>query len=223
MNKSVRRPGVREGYDLWAPTYDRTPNPLVFLDRIHTLSALDPAPGERILDAGCGTGYHLSKMHQCGAHATGVDFSYGMLAHARSNYEHAELIQADLHHDLPFRDASFDAALSALVSEHITDLSAFCCELYRVLRPRGRFVWSVFHPALAHAGVEANFTTPDAEIRLGAEQHTREEYEGAIESNGFSLLTKKIYEGTPAMSNLIARAEKYEGQPLLIIYTARRA
>ena len=54
--KEVRRVGVREGYDLWAEDYDETANPVVAMDARHTLGALDPRPGERILDAGCGTG-----------------------------------------------------------------------------------------------------------------------------------------------------------------------
>src|SRR5205814_8998456 len=51
MRGRVRRPGARAGYDAWAETYDETPNPLVALDRRHTLGLLRPAPGERILEA----------------------------------------------------------------------------------------------------------------------------------------------------------------------------
>lgn len=37
MKQRVERPGVCTGYDLWSETYDRTPNPLVALDRRHTM------------------------------------------------------------------------------------------------------------------------------------------------------------------------------------------
>ena len=65
MSRRIERPGVRAGYDRWSASYDATPNPVVALDRRHTLRALDPRPGERVLDAGCGTGAHLAAV--CGA------------------------------------------------------------------------------------------------------------------------------------------------------------
>ncbi len=39
---------------------DRTENPLIALDRRYTLKLLGPRPGERVLDAACGTGAHQS-------------------------------------------------------------------------------------------------------------------------------------------------------------------
>ena len=66
MNKSVTRPSVHEGYDLWSETYDETPNPLVALDRRGTMDCLSPRTGEVILDAACGTGQHLKTMVAAG-------------------------------------------------------------------------------------------------------------------------------------------------------------
>ena len=51
MAKKIERPSVRAGYDQWSETYDHTPNPLVALDRRHTMQLLRPRTGERILDA----------------------------------------------------------------------------------------------------------------------------------------------------------------------------
>ncbi|MCP5119378.1 MAG: class I SAM-dependent methyltransferase, partial [bacterium] len=59
MARRIERPGVRAGYDRWAESYDQTANPLVPLERRHTPRRLGPRPGERILDAGCGTGANL--------------------------------------------------------------------------------------------------------------------------------------------------------------------
>ena len=75
MSKRVERPGVREGYDRWSDSYDETPNPLVSLDRRHTVRALDPRPGERVLDAGCGTGAHLGRLCAARSLPVGLDFS----------------------------------------------------------------------------------------------------------------------------------------------------
>ena len=74
MSKQVRRPGVCKGYDLWAETYDMTPNPLVALDRRVTLKTLNPGVGERVLDAGCGTGAHLAAIGRTRSRPVGLDF-----------------------------------------------------------------------------------------------------------------------------------------------------
>ena len=84
MSKRVQRPDVRDGYDRWAESYDQTPNPLVVLDRRHTVSLLRPRRSERILDAGCGTGAHLGLMLRSGSFPVGLDLSRGMLKVTRA-------------------------------------------------------------------------------------------------------------------------------------------
>lgn len=54
--KKVRRVSAREGYDLWAETYDETPNPVVAMDARYTLDMLAPRPGEHIFDAAAAPG-----------------------------------------------------------------------------------------------------------------------------------------------------------------------
>src|ERR1700746_369557 len=96
MGKRVKRPGVRQGYDLWAETDDATPNPLVTLDRRVTLKTLNPRSGEWVLDAGCGTGAHLAAIHGARSRPVGLDFSRAMLRVARETAPRAGLVQADL-------------------------------------------------------------------------------------------------------------------------------
>ena len=223
MTRAVRRPGVREGYDLWASSYDTTRNPLVALDRRLTLAALAPRAGERILDAGCGTGYYLSKIGAAGARCVGSDLSRGMMLRARAIHPDAVLVESDLDAPFPFRSESFDAVLSALVSEHITGIGGFCREVARVLRPGGRFVWSVFHPDLASRGTEANFVDEEGcEVRLGAERHTIEDYRQAIDASGLVVDTEEVVAGDEALARAMDRAKKYVGQPMLIVYAAVR-
>lgn len=144
--KRVSRPSVRAGYDLWAASYDHTANPLVALDRRHTVGHLQPRRGERILDAGCGTGGHLCGILGAGARPVGVDFSEGMLRVAQRALPGVSLVQADLNRDLPIQRASFDAVLCALVSEHLQNLRTVFAEAFAVLRTGGRLVFSAFHP-----------------------------------------------------------------------------
>jgi SAM-dependent methyltransferase len=223
MTKRIKRPGVRSGYDLWAETYDATPNPLVALDRRVTLGALRPSRGERVLDAGCGTGVHLASIAGAHSRPVGLDFSRGMLRVAQRNAPRAALVQADLNRHFPVRPRSFDAVLSALVSEHLADLRRFFAEAFAVLRRGGRFVFSAFHPELARAGIEANFDRQGTECRLGAEPYTVSDYLNHMSDAGFRNLEWSEYRGDAQLALEVPRAQKYLDRPLLLLVRARRA
>ena len=222
MGKRVERPGTREGYDRWSATYDATPNPLVALDRRVTLAALDARPDERVLDAGCGTGAHLAALGAMRCRTLGVDFSWGMLSVARRRAPRAHLVQADLDRALPVRRAAFDAVLSALVSEHLTDLRGFFREAFAVLRRGGRLVFSAFHPELAHAGVEANFERDGTEFRLGAERHSVSDYLDRIADAGFRRIEWQELAGDDELAQQVPAAARYRGHPLLLRVRAER-
>ena len=222
MATKVERPGVRAGYDRWSETYDQTPNPLVALDRRHTVELLRPAPGERILDAGCGTGAHLRALLRAGSEPVGVDFSRGMLGVARRMLGDVGLAQADLDDGLPVRPESFDAVLCALVGEHLATPSRFFREAHGALLPGGRFVFSVFHPVVAAAGSEANFQRSDVEYRLGAHRHSVDDYLTAIEDAGFRRVRAHELAADEALAAAVPAARKYVGQPLLLAVQALR-
>ncbi len=221
--KKVSRPQVREGYDLWAATYDSSINPLVSLDRRHTMELLAPQPGQRILDAACGTGHYLSAIEGAGGLSVGLDVSGGMLNVARREVPNASLVQADLDKGFPFRSGAFDVVLSALVSEHLTNLQVFFEEVARVLAPEGRLVFSAFHPDLAAAGIEANFELDDVEYRLGAEEHTVDDFLNALSLNGFRIKSLREFVGDEELVRQIGWAKKYLGRPLLVLIEAGRS
>lgn len=215
--RRVERPGVRAGYDRWAQTYDATPNPVVALDRQHTLSTLRPRRGETILDAGCGTGAQLRRMREAGARPVGLDFSLEMLRVAQRRRA-GHLAQADLNDEFPVRPRSFDALVSSLVSEHLTNLEGFFAEVFAALRPGGRFVFSAFHPEPALGGIEANFEQDGTEYRLGAEPYTTEDYLDRIANAGLDIRDVSHHGAGPD----IVDAAKYEDVPLLLLVEAVR-
>jgi malonyl-CoA O-methyltransferase len=220
---TIARPGVRAGYDLWAETYAATPNAVVALDERVTPALISAQAGERILDAGCGAGRAFPTLLAAGARVTGVDFSRGMLRVARSRYPAVPLAQADLQGRLPFRDGVFDAVLCALVGEHLDQLPSVAAELRRVLRPGGRALFSVYHPAMAAAGKEANFTRDGVEYRLGAVRHTLADYTSAFTNAGFRDLQTHEYVGDAALIEQLPIARKFLDFPLLLVLEGRVA
>ena len=222
MAKRVERPGVRKGYDLWSHTYDNTPNPLVALDRRYTIGVLKPAPGERILDAGCGTGANLKLIQRQGSRPVGIDFSLGMLNVAKRTCPKVPLAQADLDRGLPVKHEVFDAILCALVGEHLTNLPATFGDTFKALVPGGRFVFSVFHPEMAEAGIEANFEESSTEYRLGAQRYSVADYLNLITDAGFHEPKAREFLGDDALVRQIPQAAKYVGHPLLLVVEATR-
>ncbi len=220
--KRVERPGVREGYDLWSKRYDGTPNPVVALDRRVTPGLLAARPDEYVLDAGCGTGWHLAAIRATGTRALGVDFSRAMLRVARQRAPDVALVVADLEEELPLPDEDFDAALCALVGEHLRDLPAFFRSAFAVLKPGGRLVFSVFHPALAQAGIEANFEDAGVEYRLGAERHSVDDYRSAMTGAGFRRIAWQEFNGDEQLVEAVPAAVKYLRRPVLLVLRGRR-
>ncbi|MCJ2186876.1 class I SAM-dependent methyltransferase [Novosphingobium beihaiensis] len=102
---------------------------------------LAPAPGETILDAGCGTGAAMAAMlARARCHVTGVDASETMLAAARRKLGAQAVCMNVPLEDLPFADASFDAVLALNVLYFNDAENRMLRSLRRVLRPGGRLV-----------------------------------------------------------------------------------
>ncbi|MFV2116177.1 class I SAM-dependent methyltransferase [Micromonospora sp. LOL_025] len=105
--------------------------------------------GRRILDAGCGSGPLSAALRAKGAVVTGFDVSAAMVDLARQRLgEDADLHVADLSAPLPFADAEFDDVVASLVLHYLEDWSGPLAELRRVLKPGGRLILSVIHPAI---------------------------------------------------------------------------
>ena len=220
--KKIERLSARAGYDLWSKTYDSTPNPVVAMDSRYTVNFLSPQQGEAILDAGCGTGRNLKELLLAGSLPAGVDFSHGMLKVARQNHPEVPVALADLERPLPFRDESFDAVLCSLIGEHLSALGGVLREFHRALKRGGRLVFSVYHPEMSAAGIEANFEQGGIEYRLGAFHYTVQEHVDLFESTGFANIVVKEFEGDETLVSSLPSAAKYLGFPVLLVLAANR-
>ena len=99
------------------------------------LDLLDPKPGERILDIGCGEGTLTRKIIDRGATVVGIDASPEMIAAARTNGVDALLLPAE---DMQFF-AEFDAAFSNATLHWVLQKEQAARAIFRALRSGGRF------------------------------------------------------------------------------------
>ena len=109
-----KKPGEIAGmFNKVARRYDLT-NEALTLGQLHiwrraTRMALNPQPGERILDLAAGTGSSTAALAQSGAEVVACDLSEGMIEVGRKRHPELEFVQGDAT-NLPFPDASFDSA-----------------------------------------------------------------------------------------------------------------
>jgi len=95
-------------------------------------------PGDRVLDACCGTGdLAIADLRAGAAEVTGLDFAPRMLERAKAKSEVVTWVEGDLL-ALPFADSSFEAATVGFGVRNVADLERALAELARVLGPGGR-------------------------------------------------------------------------------------
>jgi demethylmenaquinone methyltransferase / 2-methoxy-6-polyprenyl-1,4-benzoquinol methylase len=132
--------GVRSMFDRIAPVYDGMNRAITAgLDRRwRRLTAQAVVrPGDRVLDACCGTGELALAALAEGGRVTGVDFSERMLERARPKSAAVSWVRGDVL-ELPFEDASFDAVTVGFGVRNVEDVGRALREVRRVLRPGGR-------------------------------------------------------------------------------------
>jgi demethylmenaquinone methyltransferase / 2-methoxy-6-polyprenyl-1,4-benzoquinol methylase len=131
---------VRSMFDRISPVYDAMNRTMTMgLDqrwRRATVAAV-VRPGDRVLDACCGTGDLAVAALAAGGHVTGLDFSERMLERARRKAPEVDWVQGDAL-ALPFEDGGFDAATVGFGVRNLDDLELGLVELRRVLKPGGR-------------------------------------------------------------------------------------
>jgi SAM-dependent methyltransferase len=126
---------------------DYTARPVVF-------DLCGDVKGQRILDLGCGEGYCARHLQRRGAGSIlGIDVSSGMIAAAEAEEKRAPLGIRYRHGDATqlsdLKEGAFDLVIAVFLFNYLTNDHMAACmkEVARVLRPSGRFIFSVPHPA----------------------------------------------------------------------------
>ena len=113
--------------------------------RSAVLDALNLRAGERVLEVGCGGGFYA---YECGrlvglkGRVAAIDLSADQIAATRERCVELPWIECQVANalDLPYGEAEFDAAYGVQVIEYMVDFGKALREIYRVLRPGGRFI-----------------------------------------------------------------------------------
>ncbi len=137
-------------FDQVAANYDRTNSVLSLgqdkLWRIATVKAIDPRPGQKILDLAAGTGASSVVLAKSGAQVVAGDFSRGMIAEGERRHGHIDnltFVEADAM-NLPFGDDEFDTVTISYGLRNVAEPRIALQEMLRVTKPGGMLVISEF-------------------------------------------------------------------------------
>lgn len=175
-------------YDKASDDWQRTAPILLsdFTARPFLLQWCEPVRGLDVLDLGCGEGYFARQLKQRGArHLRGIDISPEMVRAAQQReageqlgIEYSAGDAGDLHH---LADQSFDLIVAVFLFNYLTlDATRHTMrEVFRLLRPGGRFVFAVPHPSLAFLGEKRApfYFEPDGKGYFSGRDH---QFEGRI-------------------------------------------
>ena len=103
---------------------------------------------KRVLDLGCGFGWHCRYVHERGAtKVVGIDLSEKMLERARATTRAPGIkyLRCAIK-DIDFPANEFDIVISSLALHYVESFDRVCCKIHHCLTPKGLFLFSVEHP-----------------------------------------------------------------------------
>jgi SAM-dependent methyltransferase len=199
---------------------------------------------KRLLDLGCGFGWHCRYAIEHGALcAEGVDISARMLAEARAKTDSplVTYMQTPIE-DIDFAPGSFDVVISSLVFHYIESFEGMCRKVYACLSRGGDFIFTVEHPVFTAQGpqqwhcdesgsrlhwpVASYFTEGERRATfLGKEvvkyHKTLTTYVGALLKSGFSITGLEEPQPTEDMLAIPDMRDELR-RPMMLIISARK-
>jgi ubiquinone/menaquinone biosynthesis C-methylase UbiE len=132
-----------EGWERVADKYDSVWSSLTRQFVPVLLDAVAISRGMSVLDVACGPGYLAAAARERGAVSTGIDFAKKMVTIATEMFPGISFIEGDAQ-DLPWADAAFNRVLLNFGLLHLSRPEKACTEAFRVLKPGGKFGFTVW-------------------------------------------------------------------------------
>jgi SAM-dependent methyltransferase len=182
---------AREGYRLWAESYDASLNPLLALEWRVLSDLFGVAGGKRVVDVACGTGRWTAWFADRGANALGIDFCEEMLARVPARLRGSVALGSA--EALPVASGTVDLTVCSFAAGYFRGLERAIAEMARMTNIGGRVIIADVHPAaiaegwtrsfraagrvykIEHFGYSVKDLTDSARragLRLGAEIHS---------------------------------------------------
>jgi trans-aconitate methyltransferase len=166
------------------------------------LDLLDPKPGERIIDIGCGEGTLTRKIAERGATVLGIDNSPEMVGAARAQGVDALLLAAE---DMQFF-AEFDAAFSNATLHWVLEKAQAARAIFRALKPGSRFAGEMggegnlrkLREALDEELVIRGYAPP---LEASNWYASPEEFAAVYEAAGFGEIDARLIERPTAIAH----------------------
>jgi ubiquinone/menaquinone biosynthesis C-methylase UbiE len=137
-----------------------------------------PAKGDglRMLDLGCGSGYHMARYRERGFELVGVDGSEEMIEQARALNPQIEFHQGDVT-NVPLPDATFDYLVCVEVLRYLPDIAPCVKEIFRLLKPGGTAFVTAAPPLQASLYPLVNMIT--SAVQVGNLTHLRQFFQSS--------------------------------------------
>lgn len=210
----------------------------------HVLKTMLPDfKGKRVLDLGCGFGWHCRYAIEQGAQAVvGIDISEKMLKEARKTNTSSRIeYKCIAVEDFEFKPDTYDVVISSLTFHYVESFDEICQRVHRCLPPGGSFVFSVEHPVFTaygnqdwyydengkaiHWPVDRYFTEGKRKaVFLGEEvvkyHKTLTTYINTLITNGFEITRLIEPKPDPALLDTLPEMQEELRRPMMLLVSA---
>jgi len=222
---------VAHVYEAWADRYDSESkwNPAIQMEENSLVPLLSPSKRDVILEIGCGTGRLTRPIARKCKTITGIDFSERMLSVAKKRSRRLANIRymaVDAEKRLPFRNASFDKVLAALVLNHVDKIGELFAEVHRVLKKDGVFVFDDCVPDAEY--FEESSSNPLSQTyrqgRSVFSEHTIDQYVNCLHRANFDIEVIKFPRFDESIKHLVTAEtfERNKGRTFGVIILAKK-